>query len=244
MDLAYEIQTCPNASGGKSYEFSFNSQSIQDNKPQSVMKLSDTFTFGILSHDDLPVFLQQISVVVSIYCFRVVYLVLSTGPYHIKMGLEVEQFDVVHDLLQTEAVMLCRKIEHPRDSKLRNIYLQACGLLEVADADLTVTLSYGTKPADVPEKSTSKDLDLKIDCTYTLLTLGGILDYFFDDTPVLFNAFDTVVKEVGLTRFKFRAGSNEAETYAVKPMQVELGPISSTIEVLGENMLASEQAPS
>ena len=155
----------------------------------------------------------------------------------------MKQLDVVRDLLHMKTVMLRLKIKHSGGSKLRNIHLKACGLLEVADADLKVTLSYGMKPAGVPEKSTPKNLDLDIDCTYIPLTLGDIHDCFFNDTLVVFHTFHTAVKEVGLTRFKFRAGSDVAEKYVVILIQVELGAISSTIEVLGEKKVGIRPSP-
>ena len=220
--------------GGKTYEFSFIPQDKDKQKSLSLLRLLETLTFAAVTKDDLPEALNQILDAVSLSCFRIGWNGHLGKPDYVEIGLEIGEINIVEDLLQIDDAIIRLRIDNPSDSATRNIYLQSYGLVEVTDADLAVSFTYGRDPIEAADQKGGKAMDLEINCLNNPLTLGSILEYWFDDTSFLFSPFDTVVKEVGMTRFKFRTGSDANGKTAVLLTHLELGLKSSRIEILGK----------
>lgn len=220
--------------GGKTYEFSFIPQDKDKQKSLSLLKLLETLTFTSVDKDDLPEALTQILDAVSLSCFRIGWNGQLGKPDYVEIGLEIGEINMVEDLLQIDDAMIRLRIDNPSDSATRNIYLQCYGLLEVTDADLAVSFTYGRDPIVAADQKEGKAMDLEINVLKNPLTLGSILEYWFDDTSFLFSPFHSVVKEVGMTRFKFQTGGDTNGKTAVLLTYLELSLKSSRIEILGK----------
>jgi hypothetical protein len=232
VNLAYEIQTRPNRRGGKIYEFTFTPEDTEK-KALTLTKLLETLSLSTISKDDLPSFVSQITDAVSLNCFRLGWYGKLGMPDYIEIALQVDDLEIISDVLEIDAAMLRLRIDSPADSKKRNIYLQACGLTSVADTDMMISFTYGNDPIMQTGHGQSGGVDLELHCLNTPLTLGGILGHYFPKTTFLPSPFDAVVKEVGLSSFKFQTANDTNGNVVVLLTQVELGIKSTKIDILG-----------